>query len=76
MDGDELQNILNFRRDDLTSYFYSVKMSIPSIQRFFTKLFRPSIKLALLNRSDPLKALHTRNYALMKRFFGEPFPVR
>ena len=72
LDGDILENILNFRRDDLESYFYSVKMSIPSIQRFFTKLFRPSIKLALLNRSDPLKARHSRNYALLKRFFGEP----
>ena len=75
-DGDILDDILHFRRDDLNSYFYSVKMSIPNIQRFLTKMFRPSIKLALLNRSDPLRAMHTRNYAMMKRYFGEPFPAR
>ena len=75
MDGDSLEEILNFRRDDLNSYFYRVKMSIPNIQRFFTGLFRPSIKFALLNRSEPLKAFHSRNYALIKRFFGEPFPA-
>ena len=76
MDGGVLDDILHFRRDDINSYFYSLKMSIPSIQRFFTKLFRPSIKLALLNRSDPLRAFHTRNFALMKRYFGEPFPAQ
>ncbi len=74
MDGDELDDILNFRRETLDSYFHRVKMHISGIQRFFTRLFSPSIKRALLNRSDPLKAKRKRNVNLIRRFFGGPLP--
>jgi len=74
MDGDELDDILNFRRETLDAYFHRVKMHISGIQRFFTRLFSPSIKRALLNRSDPLKAKRKKNADLIRRFFGGPLP--
>jgi nucleoside-diphosphate-sugar epimerase len=70
MDGDELENILQFREDTIESYFKKVKFSIPGIQRFFTKLFRPAIKRSLLNKSDPRKALRKKDIPLIHRFFG------
>lgn len=72
MDGDELENILNFRKDTIESYFMTVKRAIPGIQRFLTKIFRPAIKSSLLRKSDPLKALRKKNISLIYRFFGNP----
>ena len=70
MDGDDLEAILHFRRDTLESYFRRVKRGIPGIRRFFTNLFSPAIKQALLNRSEPRNALRHQDKDLIVRFFG------
>lgn len=74
MDGDELENILHFRRDSIETYFTQVKNAIPKVQRFFTQICAPLIKYRLSQLSDPLKALHKNNLAMIQRYFGKIFP--
>lgn len=74
LDGDELDDLLHFRRDTLESYFHKLKVGIPGLQRFLTGIFRPAIKQTLLNKSEPLKALKNKNLGLIQRFFGDPAP--
>jgi nucleoside-diphosphate-sugar epimerase len=71
LDGDVLEAILNFRRDNLDSYFQRVNMSISGIQRSATKFFRIGIKRTLLNKSDPRKAVKKKDPNLIRRFFGD-----
>ncbi len=54
-DGDNLENILHFRKDNLESYFKKVKESISPLQYFFTNLFKGIIKKYLLKKSIPFK---------------------
>ena len=69
-DGDDLENLLQFRHDTLESYFIKVKCAIPGIQKFFTQLFKPVIKKGLLRKSGPRNAMHKKNISLILRFFG------
>lgn len=74
-DGDELENILQFRRDSLESYFDKVKKSVSSAQRNLTRMFCSIIKLRLLKQSEPLQAIRSHNRRLLLRFFGKENPA-
>lgn len=70
-DGDDLENILHFRNDDLEDYFAKTKKGISPIIKILGTLFRFSIKKYLQSKSEPLKALKERDQALISRFFGQ-----
>ncbi|MDD3094735.1 MAG: NAD(P)-dependent oxidoreductase [Candidatus Neomarinimicrobiota bacterium] len=70
-DGDELEDILHFRRDSIESYFSRVKRSISSAQRNITGMFRMLIKKQLLKQSEPLQAVRRHDVPLIQRFFGK-----
>ena len=69
-DGDNLEEIINFRRDTINDYFSNFKKSINPFQRFFTIIFRSIIKKILLKKSEPLKAMETNDTVLIQRFFA------
>lgn len=68
-DGQELENILHFRHDTLSTYFKDTKQSISFTTRLLSKSLRFFIKRALLNQSEPLKAMKTNNIELINHFF-------
>lgn len=68
-DGEILENILHFRNDTLDSYFEETKKSIPFTRKLMGTLFRVFIKQALMNQSEPLRAVKTNDKNLISRFF-------
>lgn len=68
-DGDDLENILGFRKDSVTTYFEKLKASTSPLQRFFTQAFNKPIKRYLLKKSEPYEALHENDQAGIARFF-------
>lgn len=69
-DGDLLENILHFRKDDLESYFEKFANAVPRIQKFFTKLVNKPVKMVLARTSEPLEAIKKNDKAMIERFFG------
>ncbi len=69
VDGDDLEHILNFRRDTFHSYFEKTKSDVNPFLRFITILFRPIIKWVLLAQSEPYKAYRTRDKLQLNHFF-------
>ncbi len=69
-DGDELENILHFRKDSLNSYFKRVDKQTNKFSRFFSKLLSKPIIYFLQKKSEPLKAKKENNKSLIKRFFN------
>lgn len=70
-DGDDLENILHFRKDNLERYFGITQLSIKPIIHFAGSVFRPFIKMGLLLSSEPLRASISHNQKLKSRFFGK-----
>ena len=70
VDGDELEEILHFRKDNLDSYFYKVNRSIPAVVKFFGAIFKNIIKRNLLRQSEPYQAFKQKNMLMLKHFFG------
>ncbi len=70
-DGDQLEEILHFRRDTIESYFSNLERSIPWYERWGARLFSPIIKKVLLCSSEPLRALRKHNNCEMQHFFGK-----
>ena len=69
-DGDELEEILHFRKDTIDSYFKKVKKHIIPFNRFFTQLFSGIIKKSLLKKSEPMQAMKKGEKEKIRRFFG------
>src|SRR5690606_18166200 len=69
-DGDDLENILHFRKHSLEDYFEMEKEKYSSLKKFGASLFRKPIKYFLLKQSEPLKALRENDQKLKKQFFG------
>ena len=70
-DGDELENILHFRKAGLESYYKKLENSTKSIHRLFTVLFRGAIKRILLKQSGPYRAFIRNDKILKAHFFNE-----
>ncbi len=70
-DGDELEEILHFRRDDLESYFMKVKKGVSPFLKVLATIFRFPVKKHLQAQSEPLKALKEVDKKLIERFFGK-----
>lgn len=70
MDGNELETILQFRKDNIESYFKRFDTSVPMIQRLLTLPFRGIIKWFLLKLSMPYKAYKNGDQEKINFFFG------
>ncbi len=70
-DAKDLDGILHFQRDQLDDYFTMVKDIIKPHQKFLIKLLKPLIVKLMLKKSDPLKAIITKDKALIERFCPE-----
>lgn len=70
-DGDDLENILHFRKDNLERYFGITQLSIKPIIHLAGSVFRPFIKLGLLLSSEPFRARLTHNQKMKSRFFDK-----
>lgn len=68
-DGDQLENILHFRRDDLKAYFSKVENSVPAVQKVATSIFKKVIKKRLLRVSEPYHSYKNQDTQMMQRFF-------
>jgi len=69
-DGDELNNILNFRNDTLESYFEKEKQKISNFKRIIISIFKKPIKMYLKKQSEPLIAYTNKDKKLMLHFFN------
>jgi len=70
-DGDDLENILHFRRDTLEDYFEMEKEKVSAIEKFGAALLKKPIKYFLLKKSEPLIAIKENDEEMKKQFFGE-----
>ena len=68
-DGDDLENILHFRKDTIETYFEDQKRNTPAIQKALATLFRRPIKYFLQKKSEPLEAYVKEDQDEMKRYF-------
>ena len=68
-DGDDLENILKFRKDNLKSYFKHEKSKVTNIQRAITKCIKSIIKNRLIKQSEPLEAIYKGDVKMLDRFF-------
>jgi nucleoside-diphosphate-sugar epimerase len=68
-DGEKLQNIVNFRNDNIDSYFEKVRMAVPPIQKRFASWFSKPVKSLLTMQSEPLKAYKKKDTKQMQHFF-------
>jgi len=73
LDGDQLEDILHFRRDTIETYFRNLEQSIPWYEKYGTWLLSPVLKRILLSQSEPLRALRKHNICEMQHFFGKSF---
>ena len=68
-DGDVLEAIIHFRRQNLEDYFEMASQQIHPLQRKTTFLFRSIIKKWLLSKSEPYRAHKKGNVRELNRFF-------
>lgn len=68
-DGDELDEILHFRRDTLEDYYKRLKSNTPSLQRMATKGLSKLVKSYLLSKSEPYESWLSEDIEQRKRFF-------
>ncbi|MDO5035992.1 MAG: NAD(P)-dependent oxidoreductase [Porphyromonas sp.] len=69
VDGDQLEEILKFRRDTLEDYYRQLAENITPIQRFATRLTRKQVKSYLLSKSEPYKAWLEEDREKMAEYF-------
>lgn len=70
-DGDDLEDILAFRKDTIETYFNEFRKSVPVLQRIATRPFAGIIKWFLARISEPLRAYKTKNAQQINHFFGK-----
>lgn len=68
-DGDDLNDILDFRQDTLETYFQMEEEKVSPVKRTFISLFKKPIKSYLQKQSEPLMAFRAQDQKLMQLFF-------
>lgn len=68
-DGDQLNEILQFRNDSIETHFDKLNQSIPPIQRILTSIFRKIIKRKLLTLSEPYQGYLDKDAKIMAHYF-------
>lgn len=69
-DGDDLENILNFREDTMETFYNMLEAGTSPIKKFFTSLFKGSARKHLLSLSEPWEAYQKNDRAGIERYFG------
>lgn len=70
-DGDELEDILHFRKDTMDSYYEKEKAKVPAALKLLVSLLSRPIKRYLQNQSEPLKALKTNDTKDIQHYFHD-----
>jgi nucleoside-diphosphate-sugar epimerase len=68
-DGDDLEEILKFRTDDMDSYFERFDASVPKVQRALTRPVAGPVKFFLAKISEPRKAYKRGDKKMMEYYF-------
>jgi nucleoside-diphosphate-sugar epimerase len=68
-DGDDLENILHFRKDTLQDYYSIEKRKVSTLQKGLTYLVKMPVKRFLLKKSEPYQAFNTDDTKMMQRYF-------
>jgi nucleoside-diphosphate-sugar epimerase len=68
-DGDDLENILHFRKDTLQDYYTIEKRKVPAWQKGLTYLVKAPVKRFLLKKSEPSQAFNADDTKMMQRYF-------
>ncbi len=69
-DGDDLENILHFRKQTLEDFYRAYRNETTTFMKKTTSLLSYLIKRKLLKHSEPYQAYREKDEKLMKRFFG------
>jgi nucleoside-diphosphate-sugar epimerase len=70
MDGDDLNDIIDFRQDSLASYYEYLKSHVSVHQKFMTSIFSYFIINRLNRKSEPSIALKSNDADLIRKYFG------
>jgi nucleoside-diphosphate-sugar epimerase len=68
-DGDDLENILHFRKDTLQDYYTIEKRKVPTLQKGLTYLVKMPVKRFLLKKSEPYQAFNADDTKMIQRYF-------
>ncbi len=68
-DGDDLETILHFRKDDMESFYRKEKLKIPFFRKAATYVFKNQIKKYLLKKSEPYEAFTKGNQTECVHYF-------
>ncbi len=68
-DGDELNDILNFRNDTLDSYFENEKSKVSLLKKMISSIFKNQIKKYLQRQSEPLEAYIDNDTKMIEQYF-------
>ncbi|UFH45423.1 NAD(P)-dependent oxidoreductase [Flavobacterium galactosidilyticum] len=69
-DGDELEQIVNFRQNNLEDYFKMEEAKIARSGKIITSILRGPIKWFLHKKSEPYQAFKDQNLVQMKHYFN------
>ncbi|TXD47208.1 NAD-dependent epimerase/dehydratase family protein [Polaribacter sp. IC073] len=69
-DGDNLENIVHFRQDNLEDYFKMEAKKVTFIKKFAASVLKKPIKWFLLKKSEPYEAYKNKNVKQMKHYFN------
>jgi nucleoside-diphosphate-sugar epimerase len=68
-DGDVLDEILDFRRETIEDYFFTLRRSVTPIKKLATSIFRKIIIRRLKKQSEPLAAKRANNETDIQHYF-------
>lgn len=68
-DGDDLENILHFRKDTLQDYYRIEKMKVPAWKKGLTYIVKKPVKWYLLKISEPYEAFTKNDTKMIQRYF-------
>lgn len=69
-DGNDLEEIVHFRRDTLEDYFKMEVDKVSPIVKFFTSIFKTPVKWFLLQKSGPYEAYKNQDVKQMNHYFN------
>ncbi|MBA6151331.1 NAD-dependent epimerase/dehydratase family protein [Gelidibacter maritimus] len=69
-DGDDLENIVQFRRDSLEDHFEMEAKKVSSLKKTAASLFKKPIKWFLLKKSEPYRAFKRKDAEQMHHYFN------
>ncbi len=74
IDSDQLEEILHFQQDSLEDYYRMLTKKSTYLEKTATLFFQAFIKLFLLTKSEPLRAIRKKNHEQINRFFHDQQP--